>query len=93
MVESPQDHVIPERLVVPGAGPSVLFPMLEAVEVVKSIRGLNQGHVRFIEVTGDPGKKIHPRDPVGVEQRDQLARGVAQSVIQIAGFGVGVRVS
>ena len=77
------DHLEEHALVV-AAG----LEVLEGVVVAEVMGCLDQRHRRVVEVADGGVEDVGLGDVVGVEDQDQLAAGVVEGVVDVAGLGV-----
>ena len=83
------DHVVEEGLL--GSDPALQVQVaLEGVGVEEVLGGLDERDTRVLEESDRLAQEAPHRHVIGVEDRDQVAMGPRQRVVEVAGLGVRV---
>src|SRR5664279_1254524 len=82
-------HVVERPLVVPKIAVAVFRAILEGRDVVVALRALNEGDAGIGKIAERAIEKVDLGDEVRIHDRDKIAGGGYERVVEIARLGVG----
>ncbi len=84
------DDVVEELPFLPVRSLRVVEPGLERLEVVEGVRRLHESELFVLKIPDKAGDEVRVGNVVGVEDDDELAVGLGEGVVEVAGLGVAV---